>query len=66
VESSPAGPNDEAREPKCWHVAHALAGWAAFIAHLRHQHGVEELPEDDLEAWRVHEDLHQRGRKADP
>ncbi len=57
-------PTNPAPEPKCWHVAHALAGWSAFIEHLQHRHGVENPPEDDLDAWRLHEELHENQHEA--
>ncbi len=63
MDSSP--PTEHAApEPRCWHVAHALASWSAFIEHLRNAHGVKEPPEDDLDAWRAHEELHQNGHEA--
>lgn len=65
MDSSPANPNRAAPEARCWHVAHALAGWSAFIEHLRSHHGVEKPPEDDLDAWRVHEEFHKRGQEGD-
>jgi hypothetical protein len=34
--------------------------WLAFIEHLRHGHGVENVPEEEAEAWRLHQRLHGR------
>jgi hypothetical protein len=36
------------------------APWSAFIEHLRHGHGIEDVPEDEVEAWRLHQKLHGR------
>lgn len=34
--------------------------WSAFIEHLRHGHGVKDVPEDETEAWQLHQKLHGR------
>jgi len=38
----------------------ALPAWSAFIEHLRSGHGIENVPDDEGEAWRLHQTLHGR------
>jgi hypothetical protein len=46
----PPGPDD----------SRGLDPWSAFIEHVRHGHGVENVPDDEAEVWRLHQKLHGR------
>jgi hypothetical protein len=44
--------------PEHIHDWEVLEGWSTFVDHLRYGHGIDDPPEDDGEAWRLHLSLH--------
>jgi hypothetical protein len=39
-------------------------GWSAFVEHMRHGHGIKNLPKDEAEAWLLHQQLHSQSGES--
>jgi hypothetical protein len=54
----PPGSEPPARRVEPHELAPPLL--TSFFEHLRHGHGVQKVPEDEAEAWQLHQELHGR------